>query len=160
MNFQERRNHVNNIIQHGKNFRRPSETDFMKSLVEHRADFEAEEIYSSAGSTRILVIFTAGQSGTPERQVFDFYLSKSIETGIYTISKDSNDPFIEITYSEFDPTQPAPHNNYSYIAFDGLLNLFVNAQGPTYSGTLRATFKDRKGNDFTSDGSFSFSLEA
>lgn len=130
----------------------------MKSTIQYRENFEAEEIYSSVGSTRILVIFTAGQSGTPQRQVFDFYLSKNIETGIYKISKDSNNPFIEITFSEFDPEQPVPHNNYSYIAFDGVLNLFVN--GGKYSGTLRATFKDRKGIDFTSDGSFSFYLEA
>lgn len=155
MNFQERWDH---IIQHGINFRKPSETDFMKSDVEHRKYFEAENIYSSIGSTRILVIFTAGQSGTPERQAFDFYLSKDIKTGIYTIGENSNDPFIEITYSEFDPTQPAPRNNYSYIASGGVLNLFVTAQGPTYSGTLQATFKDRKGIIFTSNGSFSFSL--
>ena len=158
MNFQERRDHVNSIIRRGENFRKTSETDFMKSLVEHRADFEAEDIYSSAGSTRILVIFTAGQSGTPQRQAFDFYLSKDIKTGIHTISKDSNNPFIEITYSEFDPTQSAPNNNYSYIAFEGVLNLFVNSEERKYSGTLQATFKDRKGNSFTSDGSFAFSL--
>lgn len=158
MNFQERRDHVSSIIQHGKNFRKTSKTDFMTSYVEHRENFEAEDIYSSAGSTRILVIFTAGQSGTPQRQAFDFYLSKDIKTGIHTISKDSNNPFIEITYSEFDPTQAAPNNNYSYVASAGALNLFVNAEERKYSGSLEAVFEDRNGKSFTSDGSFSFSL--
>ncbi|MFJ2367184.1 hypothetical protein ACIPIN_26390 [Pseudomonas sp. NPDC087697] len=158
MNSQERRNHVNKILQDKTNFRELSNTDFMKSTVENRNDFEAEDIYSSAGSKNILVVFTAGQSGTPLRQVFDFYLSKNIETGIYTISKESNDPLIEITYSEFDPTQPSAHNNYSYIAFKGILNLFVKTTTLKYDGSLEATFKDRNNNNLTSNGTFSFTL--
>jgi hypothetical protein len=151
MNIQLRRRHVDNCIADEREYHRCCQTNYLNATVQDREAFSSEEFYVSVGSREIVAIFKAGEKNTPQDRAFDFYLPKTIETGVYTLP--STGQLIEIAFTEHLP----PYT--TYYAFKGVLDLLVSADKRTYSGTFNAHFKDRQNLEFTAEGMFSFRLD-
>ncbi|VVN84448.1 hypothetical protein [Pseudomonas fluorescens] len=151
MNIQLRRSLVDNCIADEREYHRCCQTNYLNATVEGREAFNSEEFYVSVGSREIVAIFKAGEKYTPQDQAFDFYLPKTIETGVYTLP--STGPLIEIAFTEHLPPYA------TYYAFKGVLDLLVSADKRAYSGTFNTHFKDRQNREFKSEGVFSFCLE-
>ncbi|QCY14423.1 hypothetical protein [Pseudomonas sp. MPC6] len=151
MNIQLRRNLVDNCINDEREYRRCCQNNYLNATVQDRGAFNSEEFYVSVGSREIVAIFKAGEKHSPQDRAFDFYLPKTIETGVYTLP--STGQLIEIAFTEFLPPYA------TYYAFKGVLDLFVSADKREYSGSFNTYFKDKQNREFTSEGAFAFSLE-
>ncbi|WCM52393.1 hypothetical protein OH720_05075 [Pseudomonas sp. WJP1] len=152
MDIQQRRSRVDSRINVELKFRQCCQKNCLSATIQDRNDFNSEEFYTSVGSREILAVFKAGEKNTPEDRAFDIYLPRHIETGTYKLN--SPDQLIEIALTENFPSYT------SYWAFEGEMDLTVNANKQDYCGTFHVSFKDKDQREFVSEGKFAFSLEA
>ena len=151
MDIKQRRSLVDNRINDEIKYRHCCEKNYLNATVQEREDFNSEEFYTSVGSREILAIFKAGEKNTPLDRAFDIYMPKGIVTGVYPLN--SPDQLIEIAFTENFPAY------LSYWAFEGVMDLTVQADQQEYFGKIDVKFKDKQGVEFTSNGEFAFSLK-
>ncbi|BBP72689.1 hypothetical protein PHLH6_46930 [Pseudomonas sp. Seg1] len=150
MSIHEGRKPFHSVPAIGLVFRKNSATEYLNAHV-NDDEFEATEIFASAGTREIMAIFKAGEKYTPEDRSFDFYFPVKIETGIYPLAAG-----LEIAFTEYVPQQHSTHQYFTYFAHSGDLNIFVNTQKTVYSGSFSARFNNKVGEEISASGTFGF----
>ena len=151
MNTEQRKTLVESLISDPAKFHQRTQQSHLNATLQERDPFNSETYYTSINPREITAVFMAGEKNTPHERAFDLFLPRDIKSGVYPLN--SLNQLIQIALSEF-----FPHHSFN-LAYEGLMDLSVNADKREYSGSFNVKFFDDQHQPFASEGTFSFVLE-